>query len=195
MGLSATSWTGVAGRGGDDGAADLEAYVAAPVSLSEYLTRQAMIALKEPADRMIASALIDALDEAGYLTGALEDIAERLGAPLSHVEEILRRLQTLEPTGVFARNLAECLALQLIERDRFDPAMRALIENLPALAKRDLPALRRACGVDDEDLADMIGEIKRLDPKPGRGFGPRSSRPRSPTFSSPPRRTIRGASS
>ncbi len=77
----------------------------------------------------------------------------------------------MEPTGVFARNLAECLALQLIERDRFDPAMRALIENLPALAKRDLPALRRACGVDDEDLADMIGEIKRLDPKPGRGFG------------------------
>jgi len=171
MGLSATSWTGVAGRGGEDGAPDLEAYVAAPVSLGEHLTRQAMIALKEPVDRMIASALIDALDEAGYLTGTLEDIAERLGAPLSHVEEILRRLQTLEPTGVFARSLAECLALQLIERDRFDPAMRALIENLPALAKRDLPALRRACGVDDEDLADMIGEIKRLDPKPGRGFG------------------------
>jgi RNA polymerase sigma-54 factor len=80
-------------------------------------------------------------------------------------------LQTLEPTGVFARNLAECLALQLIERDRFDPAMRALIDNLPALAKRDLAALRRACGVDDEDLAEMIGEIRRLDPKPGRGFG------------------------
>ncbi len=171
MGLSATSWTGVAGRGGEDGAPDLEAYVAAPVTLSEHLTRQAMIALKEPADRMIASALIDALDEAGYLTGALEEIAERLGAPLSHVEEILQRLQSLEPTGVFARSLAECLALQLIERDRFDPAMRALIENLPALAKRDLPALRRACGVDDEDLTDMIGEIKRLDPKPGRGFG------------------------
>ena len=80
----------MAGRGGEDGAPDLEAYVAAPVTLSEHLTRQAMIALKEPADRMIASALIDALDEAGYLTGALEEIAERLGAPLSHVEEILR---------------------------------------------------------------------------------------------------------
>ena len=171
-GLSATSWTGVAGRGGgEDGAPDIEAYVAAPVTLGEHLTRQAMIALAAPVDRMIAVALIDALDEAGYLTGALEDIAERLGAPLLHVEQVLKRLQDLEPTGVFARSLAECLALQLIERDRFDPAMRALIENLPALAKRDLPALRRACGVDDEDLADMIGEIKRLDPKPGRGFG------------------------
>ncbi|MFZ1964170.1 MAG: RNA polymerase factor sigma-54 [Roseiarcus sp.] len=170
-GLSATSWTGVAGRGGEEGAPDLEAYVAQPVTLSEHLTRQAMIALREPVDRLIAAALIDAVDEAGYLRGALEEIAERLGAPLSRVEAALERLQTLEPTGVFARNLAECLTLQLIERDRFDPAMRALIENLPALARRDLPALRRACGVDDEDLAEMIDEIRRLDPKPGRGFG------------------------
>ena len=80
-------------------------------------------------------------------------------------------MQTLEPTGVFARSLAECLALQLRERDRFDPAMQALIENLPALARRDFPQLRRACGVDDEDLLDMIDEIRRLEPKPGRAFG------------------------
>ena len=80
-------------------------------------------------------------------------------------------MQTLEPTGVFARSLAECLALQLRERDRFDPAMQALIENLPALARRDFPLLRRVCGVDDEDLVDMIAEIRRLEPKPGRAFG------------------------
>jgi RNA polymerase sigma-54 factor len=170
-GLSAASWLGAAGRGADDGAPDLEAYVAQPVSLSEHLTRQAMIAVKEPADRLIAAALIDALDEAGYLAVAIEEVAERLGAPLGRVEETLRRLQSLEPTGVFARSLAECLALQLIERDRFDPAMQALIANLPALAKRDLATLRRVCGVDDEDLAAMIAEIKRLDPKPGRAFG------------------------
>jgi RNA polymerase sigma-54 factor len=170
-GLSTASWTGIAGRGGEEGAPDIEAYVAQPVSLSEHLTRQAMIVITEPAERLIVAALIDALDEAGYLTGALEDIAERLGAPLAKVEEVLERLQSLEPTGVFARSLAECLTLQLIERDRFDPAMRALIDNLPALAKRDLAALRRACGVDDEDLADMIREIRRLDPKPARSFG------------------------
>ena len=81
-----------------------------------------------------------------------------------------QRCRRLEPTGVFARDLAECLKLQLIERDRFDPAMAALIANLPALAKRDFAFLRRVCGVDDEDLVDMIGEIKRLDPKPGRAF-------------------------
>ena len=72
---------------------------------------------------------------------------------------------------MFARDLAECLALQLIERDRYDPAMQALIANLPLLARRDYPSLRRLCGVDDEDLSDMVGEIRRLEPKPGRAFG------------------------
>ncbi len=170
QGLSATSWTGVGGRGGDS-APDIEAYLASTETLAEHLTRQAMIALPDPVDRLIAHSLIDEIDDAGYYAGSIEETARRLGAPLGCVEAVLDRLQTLEPTGVFARDLAECLALQLRERDRYDPAMRALVENLPALAKRDMALLRRVCGVDDEDLADMIREIKRLDPKPGRGFG------------------------
>ena len=86
LGLSATSWTGRGGRGFDEEAPDLEAYVAAPTSFSEHLTRQAMIVLADPVDRMIAAALIDALDESGYLTAPLEAIAEQLGAPLARVE-------------------------------------------------------------------------------------------------------------
>ncbi len=129
-----------------------------------------MVALPDPGDRLIASALIDGLDEAGYFRGEFAEIAAQLGAPLERVERVLATLQTLEPTGVFARDLAECLKLQLVERDRFDPAMAALIANLPLLARRDFAALRRLCGVDDEDLVDMIGEIRRLDPKPGRAF-------------------------
>jgi RNA polymerase sigma-54 factor len=171
QGLSATSWTGVSGRGAGDSTPDIEAYLASTETLSAHLTRQAMIVLADPVDRLIAQSLIDEIDDAGYFSGALEETAARLGAPLARVEAVLARMQTLEPTGVFARDLAECLALQLIERDRYDPAMRALIENLPALAKRDMALLRRVCGVDDEDLADMVAEIKRLDPKPGRGFG------------------------
>jgi RNA polymerase sigma-54 factor len=99
------------------------------------------------------------------------EISERLGTSAEDVERLLLIMQSLEPTGVFARNLAECLTLQLRERDRFDPAMQAFIENLPALARRDYALLRRACGVDDEDLLDMVAEIKRLEPKPGRAFG------------------------
>jgi len=168
--LSAQAWTGV-GAGHDGEAPDLEAYVAEAVSLRDHLERQAAILLPDLAERMIGAALIDGLDDAGYFVGSTGEIAERLGAGAERVEGVLKRMQTLEPTGVFARSLAECLTLQLKERDRFDPAMQALIENLPALAKRDLSLLRRACGVDDEDLSDMIAEVRRLEPKPGRAFG------------------------
>src|SRR5271157_2224888 len=170
-GLTAHSWTGV-GVGSDAGEApDLEAYVAETLSLRDHLQRQASILIADPAARLIGAALIDALDEAGYFVGSVAEIAERLGVGPELVESVLIRMQALEPTGVFARNLAECLALQLKERDRFDPAMQALVENLPGLAKRDYTLLRRVCGVDDEDLLDMISEIKRLEPKPGRAFG------------------------
>ena len=170
-GLSAHAWTGL-GVGADAGEApDLEAYVAEAATLGDHLQRQAAILLADPAERLIGAALIDALDDAGYFVGSIAEIADRLGAAAERVERLLLRMQCLEPTGVFARSLAECLALQLRERDRFDPAMQALIENLPALAKRDFPLLRRACGVDDEDLRDMIAEIRRLEPKPGRAFG------------------------
>jgi len=170
-GLSAQAWTGV-GAGHDAGEApDLEAYVTEAASLRDHLERQAAILLPDPGERLIGAALIDGLDEAGYFVGSLEEIGERLGADVERVEGLLVRMQALEPTGVFARSLAECLALQLKERDRFDPAMQALIDNLPALAKRDFAFLRRVCGVDDEDLRDMIAEIRRLEPKPGRAFG------------------------
>jgi RNA polymerase sigma-54 factor len=171
-GLSINSWSGVGGGGHESNEpSDLEAYVAEAPTLRDHLERQAVILLIGPAERMIGSALIDGLDEAGYFTGSVTEIADRLGASAETVERVLIRMQSLEPTGIFARNLAECLALQLRERDRFDPAMQALIENLPALAKRDYGLLRRVCGVDDEDLLDMISEIKRLEPKPARAYG------------------------
>ena len=170
-GMSAHSWTGV-GVASDAGEApDLEAYVAETLTLREHLERQAAILLADPAERLVGIALIDALNEAGYFVGSTAEMAGQLGVPIERVERVLTRMQALEPTGVFARSLAECLALQLKEHDRFDPAMQALIENLPALARRDFPALRRVCGVDDDDLSDMIAEIRRLEPKPGRAFG------------------------
>ena len=127
------------------------------------------LAISDPARRMIGQYLIDMVDEAGYLTGDLGSVAEKLGAPLTEVEAVLAILQTFDPPGVCARNLTECLAIQLKERDRFDPAMRALVEHLELLAKRDFAGLRRLCGVDDEDLADMIAR----DPHAQSQAGPR----------------------
>ena len=170
-GPAAGSWTATGGGSEFGEAPDIEAYVAETTSLHDHLERQAGVVLVDPAERMIGAALIDGLDEAGYFVGSIEEIAERLGTTAVAVEAALAKMQTLEPTGVFARNLAECLALQLSERDRYDPAMAAMIANLPALARRDFAFLRKVCEVDDEDLADMIAEIRRLEPKPGRAFG------------------------
>jgi RNA polymerase sigma-54 factor len=162
-----TDWGGGPSR---DEAYNLEAFVAAEVSLRDHLAEQLAVALTQPADRMIGQYLIDLIDEAGYLPADLGQAAERLGASPADVARVLDVLQGFDPSGVCARNLGECLAIQLRERDRYDPAMRALVENLDLLAKRDIAALRRLCGVDDEDLAEMFAEIRRLDPKPGLKF-------------------------
>jgi len=164
-----SEWSGANSAAGDD--YNLEAFVSAEITLVDHLAEQMALAIPDPAQRMIGRYLIDMVDEAGYLSGDLATVAEKLGAPLTAVEAVLAELQTLDPPGVCARNLTECLAIQLKDRNRFDPAMRVLVEHLDLLAKRDLASLRRLCGVNDEDLADMIAEIRNLNPKPGLAFG------------------------
>ena len=129
------------------------------------------LSISDEVDKLIAGHLINSLDENGYLYLDLVEAAEQLGVEPERVESVLSILQTFEPAGVFARNLAECLKLQLIEKNRYDPAMEALIANIELLAKRELAALKKICGVDEEDLKDMIHEIRALDPKPGSVFG------------------------
>jgi RNA polymerase sigma-54 factor len=170
-GLSATSWSGSSSPSGDGEVANLEAYVAAELGLKDHLAGQLVLATTDAVERMIGHALIDSIDETGYLTEDIREIAERLGTAPELVEKILKKIQTFDPCGVAARNLAECLSIQLRERDRFDPAMQALVANLDLLAKRDLASLRKICGVDEEDMLDMVAEVRRLDPRPGRAFG------------------------
>ncbi|MGP8233251.1 MAG: RNA polymerase factor sigma-54 [Methylovirgula sp.] len=171
LALSSNSWSGAPSPGSDGGeATNLEAYVAAQLSLRDHLAAQLALATKDAVDRVIGHAIIDSIDEAGYFTDSLAEIAARLGAPLARVEKLLAVVQSFEPSGVGARNLAECLSIQLREKDRFDPAMQALVGRLDLVAKRDSNGLRKICGVSAEDISDMIAEIKRLDPKPGRAF-------------------------
>ncbi|MEJ8476524.1 RNA polymerase factor sigma-54 [Roseibium algae] len=157
------------GAAGED--YNLEAFVAEDKTLVQSLDDQMNLAFLDPVDKLIGGHLINSLDENGYLYLDLEDTALQLGVELERIEVVLAILQTFEPAGVFARSLAECLKLQLMDRNRFDPAMEALIENIELLAKHDYAALRRVCRVDDEDLTEMIDEIKALDPKPGSVFG------------------------
>jgi RNA polymerase sigma-54 factor len=166
-----SEWASVGSGGGADNDYNLEAFVSAETTLADHLARQLTLAITDPIERIIGQHLIDLVDEAGYIRGELPSIAEKLGAPQDQVEKILAALQTFDPPGVCARDLSECLAIQLKERDRYDPAMRALIEHLDLLAKRDFAELKRVCGVDEEDLRDMAGEIRRLNPRPGLAFG------------------------
>lgn len=165
-----TTYTEWGGGASNDEEYNLEAFVAAEVTLADHLAEQLAVALSAPAQRMIGQYLIDLVDEAGYLPPDLGQVAERLGAAEQDVDAVLAALQKFDPPGVCARNLSECLANQLRELDRYDPAMQALVEHLDVLAKRDFAALRKLCGVDDDDIADMIAEIRRLDPKPGLKF-------------------------
>ena len=167
---------GLAGRGGrsdfEEDERDLGDLAPQRRSLREHLAEQLCLTFDDATDRLIGACLIAGLDGAGRLVMDLEALASRLACPRERIEGVLARMQRFDPPGVFARNLRECLEIQLREQNRYDPAMAALLDNLDLLAKRDLRRLREVCGVDAEDLAEMIAELKRLDPKPGAGFDP-----------------------
>jgi RNA polymerase sigma-54 factor len=168
--VAPTSYTEWGGGASNDGDYNLESFVAAEVTLADHLAEQLSLAITDPVQRLIGQYLIDLVDEAGYVPADLSHIAEQLGASPAGVETVLAVVQKFDPPGICARSLSECLAIQLRERDRYDPAMRALVENLDLLARRDVASLRKICGVDDDDLAEMIAEIRQLDPKPGLKF-------------------------
>src|SRR5829696_5285161 len=154
--LTASPWSNAGGGGLDGEAPDFEATLASEASLHDHLAAQLDLATVDPAERLIGRHLVDAVNEAGYLTETVADIADRLGAESATVERVLRLVHGFEPSGVAARDLAECLTIQLREQNRFDPAMAALVGRLDLVAKRDFPALKRLCGVDDEDLAEIL---------------------------------------
>ncbi|QPC95080.1 RNA polymerase factor sigma-54 [Mesorhizobium sp. INR15] len=165
-------WKSASGNGSGASSEGFDAgdMAAAAITLRDHVGEQVALAFTEPAARLIAGELADGLDEAGYMRADMDEIATRLGADAAAVNKVLAVCQTFEPAGIFARDLAECLSLQLAGRDRLDPAMKALVANLELLARRDFQALKRICGVDEEDLLDMLAEIRALDPRPGTAF-------------------------
>lgn len=156
--------------GSSSEALDFDSFAAAEASLFEVLLEQAG-ACFDGIDMVIARHVIDQIDEAGYLTVTTAEIADRLDIDVAEVERVLLVIQRFEPSGVGGRTLGECLAIQAREVDRHDPAMAALLTHLDLLARGDLAALRRICGVDSEDLTDMIQELRQYNPKPGLRYG------------------------
>ncbi len=159
---------GGSGSYGEDGP-DFDSFQSAEISLVDHLLHQAAAALGG-LELAVAHDLIGHLDEAGYLTINLLDVAGRFGVGKGQVEAVLGVIQGFDPAGVGARSLGECIALQAKEVDRYDPAMKIFLDNLDLLAEGRMAQIKRICGIDDEDLADMIRELRSYDPKPGLRF-------------------------
>ena len=145
---------------------DIGERVSGTIDLRDHLLQQLNIDIRDPAQRLIGAALIERVDEAGYLPADLTEVAQTLGCTLADIDAVLAVMQRFDPVGVMARSLKECLAAQLAERNRLDPAMAALLDNLHLIAQRNSKALAQACGVALDEVADMVAEIRTLNPKP-----------------------------
>ncbi|MFO6446801.1 RNA polymerase factor sigma-54 [Erythrobacter sp. NE805] len=165
-------WGAAATSIGDGEMPDWEQLRAAEVTLAEHLEGQVGALTDNPRERFIARHIIGLLDDAGYLAATLEEVAEDLGVELYEAEAALALVQSMDPSGVGARSLAECIAIQAREADRYDPCMAALISNLDLVARGEIERLKRLCRVDDEDFADMLRELRGYNPRPGLAFAP-----------------------
>lgn len=141
-----------------------------PETLREHLVNQVHTAFDDARDRLIAAMIVDMIDEAGYLRAGVDELTVKLGCPSERVERLLSVLKNFDPAGIFARDLKECLSLQLVDRGKMDAPMRALLDNLNLLADHNHTELARRCGVNDTYLQDMIGDIRALNPKPAAHF-------------------------
>jgi RNA polymerase sigma-54 factor len=170
---------GDGGSGEAGEAVNFDSFRGAETTLREHLLAQAGESLSG-IDHAIAVALIESIEDSGYLDADLNDLAMRLGVGRGQIEVVLAKVQHFDPVGVGARSLSECIAIQAREADRYDPAMARMIDNLDMLAKGQSSQLRKMCGVDEEDWADMIRELRGYDPKPGLRFAASDATPVTP---------------
>ncbi len=163
-------WGPGGSRSFDDPETTLDQTYSQAPSLRDHLEDQLNLAFDDAADRAIGLYLVDLLDSSGYMDPNYRVVADQLGCSYDDVERVLGVIQRFDPAGIAARSVAECLAVQLAEQDRLDPAMQALLENLGLVERGDLAALAKRCGVDREDLGEMLAELRRLNPKPALTF-------------------------
>ncbi len=162
------------GKGGrssfEENDGDYENILVREKTLREHLLEQLHLSFEDGRDLLVGTLLIDQLDETGYLRQGHAELAGKLGCSAERIEKLLERMKQFEPSGVFAASLEECLSLQLEEQGKLDGPMRILLASLDMLAGRELRALAAKCGVNDQYLADMIEEIRALNPRPARDF-------------------------
>ncbi len=147
----------------------IENTVSNNISLKEYLTNQIRLSF-EKKDQSLAISLIDYLHPSGWLIHQVEEIAEELRKPLEYIEEIIQKLQCLEPVGIFAKNLSECLKIQLQEKGILNNKYQILIDNLSLITKGKIKTLMKMCEIENDKIIQMVNVIKTLNPKPAENF-------------------------
>lgn len=170
--LSASDWTHARANGFDEDESIFETLADKPQSLRDHLVSQLHLTTDDHVVHRIGEALIDMIDEAGYIRDPLDDLAERMSVKYERIEIVRKLITRFDPVGIGARDLRECLEIQLREKNHFDPMIEIFISHLDLVAKRDFAQLKKLCGASDDDIKDMILEIKSLNPKPGAGFEP-----------------------
>nr|WP_272210523.1 RNA polymerase sigma-54 factor [Marinicella sp. W31]MDC2876416.1 RNA polymerase sigma-54 factor [Marinicella sp. W31] len=165
-----SQWKSMPGSGGGDDHVDLDEFVASRPCLRDHLTGQIALTFKRPDEQAIARHLVDYIDEAGYFRGETAEIAERAGLETERIDAVLDTLKSLDPPGVFAQSLSDCMYQQLLQLGTLTPATAKLVENLDLVARRDFTKLTKLCGVDEEDLLKMVQALRRLNPKPASAF-------------------------
>ena len=158
-------------QAGNDALIAVGERIAGTITLAEHVEREIGLAFRSRSDRALARAIAAEMDEAGYLRADPQALATRFAVPSDRLNAVLARLRQFEPAGLFARDLADCLSLQIAARNRLDPAMRLVLARLDLVARRDFDALERLTGLGAADLADCLSELRACDPKPGAGFG------------------------
>lgn len=162
------------GAGGNsnftDDLPDFEDRLVRQKTLREHLNEQLHIDADTLLEKSIGTLLIDRLDESGYLRDDAVTLATQIGCSETTIESVLLRLKKFDPTGVFAHDLAECLALQLEEQGELTESFKILLQNLPLLAQHDYKKLAKVCDVDEDELSEMTALLRTLNPRPSSRF-------------------------
>ena len=149
---------------------DFLSNIASEKSLKEHVTEQINLSFDDPKEKLIAYFLLDSLHGSGYLGITVPEAATILKCEEKLVLSVLHELQTFDPPGIFARDLRECLLIQLKDQDNIDHSLLTMVKNIDLIASGNLKKLSKLCDVNIGNIGNMIKQIKLLNPKPANGF-------------------------
>lgn len=155
-------------------------FIESKISLKDHVLSQINSIFDNEVDLIIARFLTDYLADNGYLIIDKDEISKFLKIDQNKLQNIIAKLQTLDPSGIFAENLTECMNIQLIDKNLFDDKFQKITENLELIASGELQKLVKLTSLTKEALIERINIIKKLDPKPGRNFSNELIIPKTP---------------